>query len=309
MRKVIGVGETILDILFKDGVPYRAIPGGSVFNGFVSLRRLGVPGIFISELGNDPVGDMIHRFMDENGISTGYLDRYPDRKSPVSLAFLDEKHHADYVFYHDYPDQRLAVPLPKIEEDDIFIFGSYYALNPVLREQIVEFLDYARERKAIIYYDPNFRKAHAHDAIRLTPTVLDNLGYADIVRGSDEDFFHLFGETNMAQTYAEHIQFYCPLFVSTHGADGVSLFTGSFHERFNAPSISPVSTIGAGDNFNAGLIYGLLKYDIRHDDLATLGKEEWGKIIRCGMDLATEVCLSNDNYISKDFASTYTNQS
>lgn len=59
---------------------------------------------------------------------------------------------------------------------------------------MVEFLEYAKERKAIIYYDPNFRKAHAHEAIYLTPTILDNLEYADIVRGSDEDFFNIFGK-------------------------------------------------------------------------------------------------------------------
>lgn len=53
---------------------------------------------------------------------------------------------------------------------------------------MVEFLDYARQRKAILYYDPNFRKAHAHEAIHLAPTLLENFEYADIIRGSDEDF-------------------------------------------------------------------------------------------------------------------------
>ncbi len=28
MRKVIGIGETILDILFKDSQPTAAVPGG-----------------------------------------------------------------------------------------------------------------------------------------------------------------------------------------------------------------------------------------------------------------------------------------
>ena len=37
MRKVIGIGETILDILFKDEQPTAAVPGGSVFNGIISL--------------------------------------------------------------------------------------------------------------------------------------------------------------------------------------------------------------------------------------------------------------------------------
>ena len=71
------------------------------------------------------------------------------------------------------------------------------------------------------------------------------------------------------------------------------------------PAISPVSTIGAGDNFNAGIIYGMLKHGVRHKDLATLSKEQWDAIIRCGIDLASESCLSRDNYISKEFASEY----
>ena len=35
-RKVIGIGETILDILFKNDQPTAAVPGGSVFNGIIS---------------------------------------------------------------------------------------------------------------------------------------------------------------------------------------------------------------------------------------------------------------------------------
>ena len=42
MRKVIGIGETILDIIFEGNQPSAAVPGGSVFNGIVSLGRAGV---------------------------------------------------------------------------------------------------------------------------------------------------------------------------------------------------------------------------------------------------------------------------
>ena len=173
MRKVIGVGETILDIIFKNDQPHAAVPGGSVFNGLTSLGRLGVPVLFISETGNDHVGEMIRHFMEANHISTEFVDKFPDGKSPISLAFLDEHNNANYAFYKNYPKQRLEVPLPPIEEDDIFVFGSYYALNPALRPRIVEFLQYARERGAIIYYDPNFRNAHANEAIHVRPSVLE----------------------------------------------------------------------------------------------------------------------------------------
>lgn len=309
MRKVFGIGETILDIIFRNDQPQKAVPGGSVFNGLISLGRLNVPVSFISELGNDRVGDMIRDFMEDNHITTEFVDRFPDGKSPISLAFLDDDKNANYIFYKDYPAQRLEVPLPKIEKDDIFVFGSYYSLNPVLRTRMVEFLQYAQERKAIIYYDPNFRKAHAHEAIRLMPTVLENLEFADIVRGSDEDFQNLYGKTDAEKVYKEHIKFYCDRFLTTHGANGVNLHTRNFTRHFDSPQIQPLSTIGAGDNFNAGIIYGLLKYDVRHADLPSLDQDTWEKIIRCGMDLASEVCQSYDNYISKEFAAKYVSQS
>lgn len=309
MRKVFGIGETILDIIFRNDQPQKAVPGGSVFNGLISLGRLNVPVSFISELGNDRVGDMIRDFMEDNHITTEFVDRFPDGKSPISLAFLDDDKNANYIFYKDYPAQRLEVPLPKIEKDDIFVFGSYYSLNPVLRARMVEFLQYAQERKAIIYYDPNFRKAHAHEAIRLMPTVLENLEFADIVRASDEDFQNLYGKTDAEKIYKEHIQFYCDRFLTTHGANGVNLHTRNFTRHFDSPQIQPLSTIGAGDNFNAGIVYGLLKYDVRHADLPSLDQETWEKIIRCGMDLASEVCQSYDNYISKEFAVKYVSQS
>ena len=53
MRKVIGIGETILDIIFKNEQPTAAVPGGSTFNGIISLGRLGLPVTMITETGND----------------------------------------------------------------------------------------------------------------------------------------------------------------------------------------------------------------------------------------------------------------
>lgn len=305
MRRVFGIGETILDIIFKNDQPYKAVPGGSVFNGMISLGRLQVPVSFISELGQDQVGDLILRFMEQNNLSADWIDRFTEGKSPVSLAFLDENKNANYSFYKNYPEQRLEVSLPRIEKDDIFIYGSYYVLDPALRPKVFELLQYARERGAILYYDPNFRKAHLHEAIRLMPTVLENLEMADIVRGSDEDFMNLFGKEDGEQIYRDHIQFYCDRLITTQGAAGVNLFTRDFKRHYEAAAIQPQSTIGAGDNFNAGLVYGLLKEDVRRDDLACLTPEKWERIICHGMALASEVCQSYDNYISADFADRY----
>lgn len=74
MRKIIGIGETILDIIFRNNQPSHAVPGGSTFNTLISLGRLGVPATFISEIGKDTVGDIIIDFMKKNDVCTENLD-------------------------------------------------------------------------------------------------------------------------------------------------------------------------------------------------------------------------------------------
>ena len=258
MRKVIGIGETILDIIFRGDQPSAAVPGGSVFNGIVSLGRMGINVGFISETGNDRVGNIILQFMRENHIPTDHVNVFPDGKSPVSLAFLNEQSDAEYIFYKDYPKQRLDVLFPKLEEDDIVMVGSYYALNPVLREKILELLDQAREKKAIIYYDPNFRSSHKNEAMKLAPTIIENLEYADIVRGSLEDFLYMYNMQDIDKIYKDKIKFYCPRFICTAGAEKVALRTNLVNKDYPIEPLQAVSTIGAGDNFNAGLILSLI---------------------------------------------------
>ena len=302
MRRVIGIGETILDVLFKDNQPKAAVPGGSVFNGIISLGRAGANVTFISEVGGDKVGNIILDFMKENGVGTDNVMVYPDRKSPVSLAFLNEKNDAEYIFYKDYPNLRLDAEMPEVTSDDIIMFGSYYAITPQLRDKVKELLDRARKAGAIIYYDVNFRKSHAHEAIKLMPIILENFEYADIVRGSNEDFGFMFGMTDPDKVYQHKVSFYCPRFICTNGGEGLCLRTAALKKDYPVAPLQTVSTIGAGDNFNAGLVFGLLKNRIRRADLDELTEADWDKIIASGMSFSKEVCTSLDNYISKEFA-------
>ena len=81
-------------------------------------------------------------------------------------------------------------PMPLIQKDDIVAFGAYFALNPVLKDKVRPFLNYAKEQGAILYYDLNFRDNHAHEVEALRDTFKENFAIADIVRGSHEDFIN-----------------------------------------------------------------------------------------------------------------------
>jgi fructokinase len=309
MRKIIGIGETILDILFKEGVAATSVPGGSTFNSMISLGRVGVPACFVSEIGGDKVGSIVRTFLTDNGVDDRFLTEYPDCKSPISLAFLDADNNATYSFYKE-PFGKLADwECPKINPDDIVLFGSYYALNPDMRYKVTALLDEARRVGAIVYYDVNFRRNHAGEAIKLASTVIENLEYADIVRGSDEDFEVLYRIGEGERVFKEKIDFYCPRLIYSRGAKGVELYSRELTKSYPIDAITPVSTIGAGDNLNAGILYGLIKYRIRREDLAHLSERDWDDIIRCGLQFSAETCLHTDNYISREFAAEMTRRS
>lgn len=305
MRRVIGIGETILDILFRNDKPQAAVPGGSVYNGIISLGRMGEDVTFITETGNDHVGKIILEHMRANGVHTEYVNVFAEGKSPVSLAFLNEANDAEYVFYKDYPNLRLDVSMPDVQADDIIMIGSYFAVTPVLRDKIKELLDLARERSAIIYYDVNFRNTHVNEAIKLMPTILENFEYADIVRGSTEDFYNMFRMTDPEKIYRQKVDFYCRHFICTDAAHDVHLFSGDFRKNYPVEKIETVSTVGAGDNFNAGVIYGLIRGRIRRADLDGLTETDWDEIIRCGMAFSADVCSSVENSVSAGFVTKF----
>lgn len=119
MRKVIGIGETMLDIIFKNGKPIEAVPGGSTFNGIISLGRAGVNATFISETGSDRVGEYVRQFLKQNNVDTASVNVYPDSKSPVSLAFLDDSNNADYIFYREQRHDHMDFTYPDINRDDV----------------------------------------------------------------------------------------------------------------------------------------------------------------------------------------------
>ena len=305
MKRIIGIGETILDILFKDNQPVKAVPGGSVFNSIVSLGRMGCNAALVSEVGCDRVGNMVVDFLAGNGVDASSVYRFRDAKSPVSLAFLNEKNDAEYLFYKEGADDHLLIEFPRIEPDDIVIYGSYFVLNPQLRPKVKAFLECARNSGAILYYDVNFRKNHAAEKLKLTEALIENYEFADIVRGSIEDFGVLYGSDDAEKIYNANIKFYCPNFICTHAEEGVKLFTRNLRVTYDVPEVKVVSSVGAGDNFNAGVLYGLQRADALRRDIDSFDKGQWDSIIKCGLDFSAHTCTLVDNYVEQEWADNY----
>ncbi len=301
MRRIFAIGETVFDIIFKAGKPVASTPGGSMLNAAVSLGRLGLDVYFISEYGRDKIGCEVDSFLRGNGVNTDYAYRYADHPSSLALAFLDENNNAEYNFYKCYPEKRLDTAFPELTADDIVVYGSFYGIDPDVHARLKPFLEHARSQNALIVYDPNFRKAHLSGMDVYRPIIMENFAFADIVKGSDEDFRHIFGAES-AEEARHALQNVCDVLFYTANKDNVRLCMPGVADTYEVPPITPVSTIGAGDTFNAGLIYGLVTRNIDKSNLKSMSGEQRAAIVENAIRFAGHVCMSYDNCISPEFA-------
>ena len=288
MKRVVGIGETVLDILFKNDQPMKAVPGGSTFNSIVSLGRAGVDCAMVTEVGGDHVGDIICNFLVDNGVSAEYVCRHEKNKSHVTLAFLDENNDAQYQFYKDHASVWLDGKLPEIGKDDVVLFGSYFAINPAIRPVVGDLLRGACNAGAWLYYDVNFRKNHIAELPEVMPNIEENMRLADVVRGSMEDFGYLFG-LNDGDAIYDRVSRLCSTLILTDGAKSIRVYTPKGCESYPVQPIETVSTVGAGDNFNAGYIYAMFQ-----------GKDEQAQRIEMAQRWSQNVCQQIGNNISDE---------
>ena len=304
--KIVGIGETVFDVIFRNDQPQSATPGGSTFNAMISLGRVvrksfpEVGIVMVTEVGDDHIGDVVTAFMESNGVSTQAVTRNPGTQTHVSMAFLDSNDNAQYEFYKDHASASLSPE--KVSDldfgpDDLVLFGSFFAINPKIREFTRALLEKARRAGATIFYDINFRKSHIKDIPETLENILENCRLSDYVRGSDEDFGYLFGTTDPSEVYTRHISSLCPNFICTCGGSPVQVFGERYHGSFPVPQVKTVSTIGAGDNFNAGFLFGLLWAKMR-GEMAQIPD-----LVGLACTFSANVCASINNNIDEDFAS------
>ena len=300
MRRVYAIGETVLDIIFKDGVVQDSKPGGSMLNTAVSLGRAGLHVSLITEFAKDQVGMHVRSFLEHNGVDCQYVYLFDQGKTSLALAFLDDQNDASYVFYKNYADRRLQFQLPDFDPQDILLFGSFFGIDPAIRRQVMKLVARAKEAGCLIIYDPNFRKPHAHQLNSLLPIIRENMAIADMVRGSHEDFQIIF-QANSIQQVRKALGNQPEALVMTQSSSAVYVDAPGVQDVFPVKKILPLSTIGAGDNFNAGLIFGLIREGVTRQTLSVIDQQKWERMIGHGIDFASDVCMSYENYISESF--------
>lgn len=303
MKRVFAIGETFYDITFQENTPISANPGGAMLNTVVSLARCGIDATLISEFSTDHLGNMIDDFLELNGVNTESIYRYYPGKTPLALAFLDKGNDAEYDFYETFPHERLQITIPVFTKGDIVLFGSLMAVSEQVREKLLKILKSARDAGAILLYDPNLRESLLNRIESIRDMVQENISLAHVVRGSHRDFEIAFGKEGVDEVYEQVRECGCNCLVYTKDDRGAWLRTSEYQTYYTIPPVKVVSTVGAGDSFNAGMIYSMLKLDDDNFFTQWNNKRSWNYIITTAISFAIHVCTHTENYISRDFVS------
>jgi fructokinase len=299
MSKIYTVGETTYDIIFRKGQPSAAIVGGSVLNTAITLGRLQLPVQFVSRMGNDQVGDLSLDFLKANDVGTEYVVRF-DGNSRLALAFMDEDNNADYEFYKSACAPSLI--FPALSQKDIVTFGSTNAIKEEGRNNLLLFLNQAHDKDVLTIYDPNIREFGPRELIETRKKVEENLHLAKVLKGSNQDFIRLY-ETDDADKIFQRVKSLgVKVLIVTSGVQKVEVRTSRISFSFPVQPVKTVSTIGAGDNFTAGLVFGFHKHGICTSNIDDVDESNWHKILKFATDFAARVCCSEENYISKKYA-------
>lgn len=298
---VYTLGEMLLDVMVEQETEILretfikyGHPGGAMLNAAVSLARSGVATSLISEAGDDDVAVFLVSFLRKNGVRTQFIKRYPHSPTSVAIARLDDQKKAHYTFLKNYPDRRSLFSPGHFLAADILLFGSLYALDQDIRPEIQNILHAASEAKSILMYDPNIRNPELLTDKKQKEALMENFRLATIIKGSDEDFDAVFGR-QPAEKHASSLQKINPeaLIFITIGANGALSARGSRIFKKEALKVPVVSTIGAGDGFNAGVIAEIVNSRLTKEQLPY----NMEKLLEAGIAYSAAVCNSAENYI------------
>ncbi|MCX8088260.1 MAG: carbohydrate kinase family protein [Meiothermus ruber] len=263
---VVLTGEILVDLIGRNALSrptlsYNGTLGGSALNTAAILARLGVPTRFVGELGQDFLGDWALARISERKIETRFIQQLPGIPTPLSLAEIDTKGEAQFSFYRAFGDTQFRPDSAAMARAKWFHFGSLSAFAPRNIPGIESLLEIALEFDVLVSFDPNL---HASPDEAYWEQLLRYMPFISVFKASLDDARYLFPKTpNDPQVLLEHlVELGAPVTILTLGAAGA---IGAFRTRMmRVPGVkvAVLDTIGAGDAFTAGLIYGMMKQEI-----------------------------------------------
>ena len=226
---------------------------GSEFNVAAALSRLGVTVSIATCLGRDSLGDAVAEDL-ECAMIMASVRRV---ESPTGVLLRG----ANGVGAMHLRHASAATELRPADVDDawnepdaVFLSGITAVRSPSASAAVLYAARRARDEGALVVVDPNHRPAlgsRADFARALRP--LRTL--ADIAIGDRDELADLAGTTPRGAVPVL-LESGCRLVIAKLGADGAIAYDGTTQHEVRSLARAVVDTVGAGDAFAAGVLFG-----------------------------------------------------
>jgi fructokinase len=251
MTRGLVIGESLIDIVERDGQTDDEHVGGSPLNVAVGLARLGRDVDFLTRIGDDPHGRRIADYVNAAGVQLVSGSQVAGRTATARLA-VGEDGSAGYVFDLDWQLSGTPMVTPPLFAHT----GSIAAVQEPGCLAVAALVD-TYHVSATITFDPNVRPSLIVDRELARQRIEHLVERSDIVKVSEEDLRWIEPARppeRMAQTWLA----LGPAIVAVTMADrGATAVCAAGVARVPARPVEVVDTVGAGDAFMAGLIDAL----------------------------------------------------
>ena len=243
-------GEVLYDC-FPDG---SRVLGGAPFNVAWHCQAFGLQPLFISRVGNDPLGQEVRAAMLDWGMKTEGLQIDSEHVTGrVNVSFRNNEPFYDIVENSAW-DFIASDELPELNKESVLYHGSLALRNQVVA-QCLEAIKQGNLKSTFV--DVNLRSPWWNES--LINNIMQNIQYLKI--NEDELSLIISGKQtteNKARFLLSDLQL--DLIVVTLGAAGaIAIDRNKICMVQPEKSIEVVDTVGAGDAFTSVLLLGLSK--------------------------------------------------
>ncbi|MBR0399893.1 MAG: carbohydrate kinase [Mogibacterium sp.] len=283
MLDIMTLGELLIDLTqsgsdeLGNGV-FTAYPGGAPANVAVAAARLGAKTGFIGKVGDDAFGRSLADTLKKEGVDISGL--YSDKDQPTTMAIVsvDASGEREFSFYRNPGADTQLEPGEAVralaEMPQILHIGSLSMTTSPSKEACEAAVSCAKEKGALISYDPNYRGALWDSEERAVEMMKSLLPEADILKVSDEEMLMLTGTDDFEKGSRILADYGIGLVLVTLGSDGVFVRCGDKTETVPGYSVKVADTNGAGDTFFGAMLAQLSRRG-RENGVKPLEGLEW----------------------------------
>ena len=293
---LVSCGDALIDFVPTKNADGReaVMPavGGSCLNVAIGIARLGAPTGFVGGISNDMFGRMIADHAAASNVGLGLATRSDHQ---TTLAFVrivaGESHYAFYdaeTATRNWAFRRGTIPFDTVEAVHV---GSTTLVNDRGAGETKALIADARATSTISF-DPNCRPNLVKDKPAYLARMAEFARDADLIKMSDVDFAYLFGEEPYQQRAGLLLGQGPSLVVVTRGNNGAIAWHAKAGEiEVEAPQVAVADTIGAGDSFQAALLFALHNQGrLARQQLKDISADELGRALSFAANCAGLTC-------------------